>query len=580
MLLSLHVKNFAIIDETEIEFQPNLNVMTGETGSGKSILIGSINSALGGKISREMIRQDAEYAYVELVFDYGSWGCDEAGVHNEAFRCEVNAIFDKYELPMEEEQIIISRRIMANGRSIVKVNGETSTQAAVKELAEVLLDIHGQHEHQSLLYKKNHLLILDRYAKSKEDRALSEVKRCFTVYMACKKELEDASVDAEGRQREISLLDYECNEIRAAQLKSGEKEGLTQRYKVLSNQKQIQEALGSCYRLMEEDESSVSANVEYAVRNLSKVSVLDEQLEQLHIQLTDIESMVNDFNRALSGYMGDSEEDSEENLAMITERLDLIHRLEAKYGNGEEQILSYLQNAEEKLDKLMNFDSYLTKLKQKLSEAESELIVYSEQLGVIRRGEAKKLEIEIKEALLELNFMQVEFCIRITNTGIYSASGTEEAEFLISLNPGEPLQPLAKVASGGELSRIMLGIKSVLADKDEIDTLIFDEIDTGISGRTAQKVAERLAVIAEHHQVICISHLPQIAAMADHHYRIEKLTDGQRTRTEIMQIGETDSIEEIGRLLGGVKITDSVLSNAKEMKQLAEETRQRLRARN
>lgn len=561
MLQRLYVKNFAIIDEIEIDFRNCLNIMTGETGSGKSIVIGSINCALGGKVAKEMIRQEAEYAYVELEFV--------------SERQEARDFLKKYELPEENGQYTISRRIMQNGRSIVKVNGETSTQAAVKELAEVLLDIHGQHEHQSLLYKKNHLMILDRFAAKREETVLPHLQSAYREYSNAKKTLQEENKDSASRQREISLLEYECNEIRAAQLSPGEKDELTSKYKRLSNQKAIVEALGTCYRLTGQDTESAAENIGHGLRSLMKVSGMDEKISQMQESLTELENGLSDFNREISEYLSDMEEEGD-TLEEVSTRLDLIHHLESKYsrttsGSGEEAILEYLKEAEEKLEKYSDYDAYLSGLQHKLEAAEAELKKYSTELGRIRREEAGKLSVEITKALQELNFQQVKFEIRVEDTGTYSADGTEEAEFLVSLNPGEGVLPLAQIASGGELSRIMLGIKSVMADRDEIETLIFDEIDSGISGRTAQKVSERLAVISRQHQVICITHLPQIAAMADTHFTITKSTKNGRTSTNISSVDETESIEEIARLLGGAKITESVLQNAREMKELAQE---------
>lgn len=561
MLQRLYVKNFAIIDEIEIDFRNCLNIMTGETGSGKSIVIGSINCALGGKVAKEMIRQEAEYAYVELEFV--------------SERQEARDFLKKYELPEENGQYTISRRIMQNGRSIVKVNGETSTQAAVKELAEVLLDIHGQHEHQSLLYKKNHLMILDRFAAKREEAVLPHLQSAYREYSNAKKTLQEENKDSTSRQREISLLEYECNEIRAAQLRPGEKDELTSKYKRLSNQKTIVEALGTCYQLTGQDTESAAENIGHGLRSLMKVSGMDERISQMQESLTELENGLSDFNREISEYLSDMEEEGD-TLEEVSTRLDLIHHLESKYsrtasGSGEEAILEYLKEAEEKLEKYSDYDAYLSGLQHKLESAEAELKKYSTELGSIRREEAGKLSVEITKALQELNFQQVKFEIRVEDTGMYSAGGTEEAEFLISLNPGEGVLPLAQIASGGELSRIMLGIKSVMADRDEIETLIFDEIDSGISGRTAQKVSERLAVISRQHQVICITHLPQIAAMADTHFTITKSIKDGRTRTNISSVDETESIEEIARLLGGAKITESVLQNAREMKALAQE---------
>jgi len=563
MLLGLHVKNFAIIDEVELDFRDNLNILSGETGSGKSILIGSLNCALGGRVSKEMIRKDAEFAYVELYFHSEDNG--------------VKAVFEKYELPENDGQILISRRIMQNGRSVVKVNGEPTTQAAVKELAEYLLDVHGQHEHQSLLYKKNHLEILDRFAKKQEESVLPQLKEAYQEYSRCKKALLEEQVDETARQREISLLEYECNEIEAAALVVGEEEELQARYKVLSNQRQITEAINQVHQLTAEQDGSAAELVQHAWRSVDRIAELDERIGGMRDTLSDIESMLSDFNREVSAYLSDLQDEDMEELGSVSARLDLIHHLESKYGRDEEAVLQYLAVSQEKRNKYADYDNYIAELERKKSEAEALLMQYSEELGAIRKDAAQSLAEQITDALRELNFLQVEFSIQLSKSNTYSANGNDEAEFMISLNPGETPAALAKIASGGELSRIMLGIKSVLADKDAIETLIFDEIDSGISGRTAQKVAERLAVIARNHQVICITHLPQIAAMADSHYLIEKQSDGAKTATNVALLSEESSTEEIARMLGGVTITDSVLQSAKEMRELAESVKKSLR---
>lgn len=564
MLLGLHVKNFAIIDEVTLDFREHLNILSGETGSGKSIVIGSLNCALGGRVSKEMIRKDADYAYVELSF----YSKEEA----------VRRIFEKYELLEDDGQILISRRIQSSGRSVVKVNGEPTTQAAVKELAEALLDVHGQHEHQSLLYKKNHLEIIDRFAKKQEEPVLSLLRKAYQEYSNCRKALLEERVDEAARQREISLLEYECEEIAAAQLIVGEEEELQLRYKLLSNQQRIMEAVSKAYQLTAEQEGAASQLLQHAWRSLDHVAALDHRLCDMRDALSDIESMLSDFNREASGYLSDVKEEDGEELSRISNRLDVIHHLESKYGKDEQAVLAYLSQAEEKRSKYADYDNYIAGLEERLRVAEGELTKHCEALCVIRREAAKQLCELITAALRELNFLQVIFQIHMTKTERMSANGNDEAEFLISLNPGEEAAPLSKIASGGELSRIMLGIKSVLADKDAIETLIFDEIDSGISGRTAQKVSERLAVIAKNHQVICITHLPQIASMADSHYLIEKTTDGTKTTTGVRLLDEEASFFELSRMLGGVTITPAVLESAKEMRALADEVKDRLRA--
>ncbi|MDD3172688.1 MAG: DNA repair protein RecN [Herbinix sp.] len=553
MLVSLHVKNFAIINEVEVYFKDHLNIMTGETGAGKSIIIGSVNAALGAKISKDIVRNGAEYALVELVFDTK----DEAVF--EAMR--------ELDIPIEGEQIIISRKIMP-GRSVCKINGENVTASALSSIAGLLIDIHGQHEHQSLLHKHKHMEIVDRFAKDEIGTIKQKLDQSYKEYTKLKLEFEQSGIDEEKRLREISFLEYEVNEILSAALITGEDEELAVRYKKLSNANTISEGLQNVYRLTSYDASSAGDLIGRALRQLLKIVEYDEVISGFLGQITDLDGLLNDFNRDLSQYISDMDKPEEE-LLEVTKRLDLINHLKSKYGNSIDQIIKYCHDCEAKLAKYQDYDEYMTKLAMSLSEAEIKLRTLSEQLSEIRKRKAKELTGKISESLVALNFLDVSFDMTFEHTQNYSANGFDDGEFIISTNPGEAMKPLSRIASGGELSRIMLGIKSVLADKDEIETLIFDEIDVGISGRTAQKVSEQLSNIARHHQIICITHLAQIAAMADSHYIIEKMTDGSSTHTTINKLSQDETIDELSRILGGAEITERVKENAREMKELA-----------
>ena len=554
MLVSLHVKNFAIIDEVEVYFKDHLNILTGETGAGKSIIIGSINAALGAKVGRDILRRGADYALVELVFQTK----DE----------EMHRVMKEMDLPWEDGMIIISRKIMP-GRSISKINGENVTASAVSQIASLLIDIHGQHEHQSLLNKAKHLEIVDRFAKDEIGSLKEELELCYQDYMKLKKEYDQAGIDEEKRLREISFLEYEVNEIKSAQLVLGEDEELELSYKKLSNANTIAEGLQAVYRMTGYETSAAGDTMGRALRQLMKLAEYDDRIPSFLNQAKDIEDILNDFNRDLSEYISDME-NPEEELDEVAKRLDFINHLKSKYGGSLEQIIRYGEECEKKLEKYQDYDAYMQKLGKSLADAEAKLKNRSEKLSQIRKKQAKILTDKIKKALISLNFLEVKFEMTFERTKHYSANGYDDAEFIISTNPGEALRPLSKVASGGELSRIMLGIKSVLAQKDDIETMIFDEIDTGISGRTAQKVSEQLANIAGSHQIICITHLAQIAAMADSHYLIEKKTDGMTTQTTIEELNPEESIDELSRILGGAEITDRVRESAKEMKELAE----------
>ncbi|MGN0399440.1 MAG: DNA repair protein RecN [Blautia sp.] len=552
MLVHLHVKNLALIDEAEVDFTEGLNILTGETGAGKSILIGSINLALGQKASREMIRENAEYAFVELVF--------QVNKKTEEQLCQMD-IFP------EEGQVIISRKLTGN-RSICKINGETCTVSAVKAAAAYLLDIHGQHEHQSLLYPEKQMEILDAYGKEEIFEKRGKTAELFQEYADLKKELEAYELDEEQRQREMDFLAYEIAEIEEAQLREGEDEELEAQYKKLLNGKKITETLGEVYELTGYEQEGSAEQIGRGVRKLSQIAELDENLEGLYSMLNDVDSLLSDFNREVSGYLTDFSF-SQEAFGEIESRLDRINRLKAKYGREIQDILSYKEEKEKELERLENFELHKGQLEKALTEKTKILEKESRELTVLRKKWAKKLEKEIIAGLQDLNFLEVTFSIDFQEKEVFGPGGKDRICFLISTNPGEPVRELAKVVSGGELSRIMLAIKTILADKDEKETLIFDEIDTGISGRTAWKVSEKMAVIGREHQVLCITHLPQIAAQADSHFLIQKNVEKQETQTRIFRLSDQDATRELARMLGSDKITDAVLSNASEMKEMA-----------
>lgn len=559
MLTHLHVKNLALIREVEIDFTEGLNILTGETGAGKSIVIGSVSLALGGKVSREMVRPGADYGLAELVFL----------VNREKQKEKLLELG----ITPEEDQVIISRKI-SDGRSINKINGETVTLSQLRETASLLIDVHGQHEHQSLLQKKKHLEILDEFAKEELGPVKEKLAGAFQNWKKLKKQLQEAQMDEESRLREISLLEFETDEIGKAELVPGEDEELERRYRRMTNARKLMEAAGSAYALTGyEEESGAGAVIGRAVRELQSAVSFDEELSGLASLLSDVDGLLNDFNREMSDYLTSLEFDEKE-FSETEERLNLLNYLKSRYGHTLEEILAYQEKQEQRLAALQDYDRYLQDLEARLKKAEEELQDLCAEASGIRQRYGKMLCEKIKEHLIDLNFLNVEFEMAFEELPEYTAQGKDSAEFLISTNPGEPLRPLMKIASGGELSRIMLAIKTVLADRDEIDTVIFDEIDVGISGRTAQKVSEKMMLIGRTRQVICITHLAQIAAMADSHYRIEKQVEEGETRTQIRRLSEKESIEELARILGGAEITDAVTKNAEEMRALALERKQ------
>ena len=554
MLQSLHVKNLALIDEAEVNFEKGLNILSGETGAGKSIIIGSVNLALGGKASRDMVRRDADYALVELIFQ----------IENEELEEKLKAL-DVYP---EDHQVIMTRKLMS-GRSVCRINSETVAASRMRDVASCLIDIHGQHEHQSLLSYKNHLKYLDAYAGNEVENVKTALAKAFKTYQAKKKELSEASLDEEQQARELSFLQFEIEEITNANLQDGEDEELETLYRKLANGRKIMESAGTAHELTAGSGENASELIGRALRELISVSTYDETMQSLSDQLSEIDSLLGDFTHELSAYLSEADF-SEELFCRTQERLDEINHLKSKYGDSIEKILHALEEKEAQAEKLAHFDAYRKQLEDELAKQEAVVRNYSDQLHEIRQKYAKIFVKEVTQSLIDLNFLDVRFEMRFEKLDHYTANGQDDARFYISTNPGEELRPLEQIASGGELSRIMLALKTVLAEHDDIETLIFVEIDSGISGRTAQMVAEKMKMTGKNHQIICITHLPQIAAMADAHFLIEKMAENGSTVSQIRMLEREESISELARMLGGVKITDRVLESAKEMKELAE----------
>lgn len=559
MLQSLHVKNLALIDETEVFFGGGLNILTGETGAGKSIIIGSINLALGAKADKEMIRSGAEYGLVELVFS----------LENPA---QIRAVRE-LELPIEEGQIILQRKIMEN-RSQCKVCGETVTARQLRQLADILIDIHGQHEHQSLLRPARQLEILDAYAGTALAEKKDKLREVYGQYREKKRELSESEVDEETRKRESSLAEFECREIEEAALVPGEDEEVEKAYRRMSNARKIREAAAAAHGLCGYEDSGAGSAIARAIREVKTVSAYDETLQEYERQLLDIDALLNDYNRGMAEYLSELEFDAGQ-FEQTQDRLNLINHLKSKYGNTVEEIQEYQARAQETIDKYQDYDAYRAKLLEETAALEKKALKLAQEISDLRAQNAQTLAAQMRQALSDLNFEQAVFEIQVEGAEErLNENGFDQVVFLISTNPGEPVRELAQVASGGELSRIMLAFKTVLADKDEIETLIFDEIDAGISGRTAWKVAEKMGILGKGHQLICITHLPQIAAMADTHYMIQKQVVDNRSITNIKALGQKESVEELARMLGGDEITESALKNAEEMKELAEKNKQ------
>ena len=558
MLLQLHVKNLAIIDEVEVDFTEGLNILTGETGAGKSVILGSIHLALGAKADKDSIRDGAEYALVELVFQ----------VENEEQKKKIEAL----DLPVEEDGVVILQRKISPARSVFKVCGETVSASVLKELAPILLDIYGQHDYQSLLQDKKHLDILDSFG----DKTLAEqkalLKEEYAKYLDLKKVYDTPEMSPEQRERELSFARFEVDEIEKAKLVPGELEELESNLRKMENSGKVKEGLVRVLQLLKEEDSSCENSLNRALREMTHLSTLDEDMAELEERMTEVDSLLRDLSRDLNLAL-EADDFDEREFVRVRERVDLINHLQIKYGKSIEQILNYAEERKAYIYRLENAVEESERIGKELADKEALLEEYAKALRKLRQAEAVKLEKEIVEALHDLNFMQAEFEVSFEEAEQVGANGKDKVVFMISTNPGEKLRPLSAVASGGELSRIMLAIKTISAKRDDINTLIFDEIDSGISGKTAWKVSEKLGILAKSHQVICITHLPQIAAMADSHYCIEKSEQNGKTVTNIMPLNEDGALNEVARLLGGEVITDAVLENARELKIQAQNTK-------
>ena len=556
MLISEKVKNLALIREAETEFGPGLNIITGETGAGKSLVIGSVELALGGKARGDIVRHGEDEASVELVFEAVS-------DHEKA---EMAAL----DIETDDDGLVIMTRRIKDGRYLARINGSAVNASVLKKAASVLIDIHGQRDQMGLLAKKNLCHILDRYAGEEAEELLGTVLGHYRKYREVLDELEQDISDPAELNRRRDLLSFEASEIENAGLLEGEDEETESRYSLMKNSRRIAESLSDALGALSENaEGNVSGYIGKASESMSGLQGMDEKTDDIIGRLSEIEALVGDLSIDIGDRLR-SMDFSEEEFRETEERLDLINHLKSKYGRTIEDIYAALEERQKELLKIEDHDAYLEKLQAGLDKEKKELISVCGRLSEVRSRAAVRLQEQMKEALVDLNFENIVFEIRVEpDPGSLSSAGYDSVSFMISLNKGEKLMPLENVASGGELSRIMLALKTVLADTDDIPTLIFDEIDTGISGRTAEKVAEKLAILSRSRQVIAITHLPQIAAMADHHFVIEKNSDDSSTETSVRELKGDEPAEELCRLLSGSAVTDAVRENAKEMLALA-----------
>ena len=558
MLIHLRVQNIALIDEVAVDLSEGLNVLTGETGAGKSILLGAINLALGGRGNKELLRDPSKPAVVDLMFIE-----------------EKETVLEKLAelgITVADGEILISRRFTAGGRSTCQINQTMVTTAQVKQVAALLIDIHGQHEHQSLLDSSKHIDLLDRFI-AQAPALKQELRIHWDEAKELKKQWEHYAENGKDRERLLALMQYEIDEIEEARWKEGEEEALNEERKKLLYSGRLQEGCLSAYHLLRGDNPSGQPALdamEEALQRIHDIASYDSTFFEPYVaSLEEQISILEDIAADLRGY-GEEMESQPERLDEVENRLDQIQHLKNKYGQSRELVMAYYEKTKTEQEKLQNLKETMEKLERQIERKQQEMEKIAVELSQLRVQAARKIETEITEVLATLQFNEPIFKVGCEAKEL-SPKGADQIVFQIRTNVGEALRPLHQIASGGEMSRVMLAIKTVLAKQDEIGALIFDEIDTGISGRTAQSVAEKMSKIAGFHQVICVTHLPQIAALADCHMLIQKTVSQDHTATHITQLSEGQITEELARMLGGAEITDAVRQNAMEMKKLADE---------
>lgn len=533
MLEELTIKNIAVIDKLHVDFGKGLSVLTGETGAGKSIIIDSINMILGDRANKELIRNGCDKAEVEAVFTL-----------NDAVKAR---LLDE-DIDCDDGSVIISRKITADGKSTARINGCAVTLATLRDVADLMVNIHGQHDNQALLTPAKHISFLDSFAKCEKE--LAAYKDLYQKRLELQKKLDTLNTDDTRREERIDLLSYQVNEIETAKLEIGEEEELIKVRDIMSRAEEIKQSAEMSYQMLYEgDEGSAYDLISSALKAIEGITDVDESVSKAYDAISEAMYSIEDSAREVRDFAEGVEYDPQA-LDEAEERLDLIGKLKRKYGGTVETVIEYGKQAKAELDTMENSDRYRMELENALRENDKEIAESAKVLTRIRKTSAEVLVAEIEDALHELNMEKARFKVAV-NPKDYGTDGSDSVEFLISANPGEELKPLSKIASGGELSRVMLAIKSILAKVDGVGTMIFDEIDTGVSGSAAQKIAEKLKVIAESAQVICITHLPQLAVAADNHFLIEKDIDGDMASTTLVDLDRDGRIAEVARIVGG-----------------------------
>lgn len=550
MLQELSIKDFAIIDEIQISFQPKMTVLTGETGAGKSIIIDALGLLAGGRGSTEFIRKGEKKAVIQGLFTLPR----EANTYN---------ILEEYGIDSEDGQIILQRDLYRGGRNICRINGMMVNLATLRKVGETLIDIHGQNEHQELMKPENHIDLLDEYDK-KTSQLRNQYQVVYQNYRKLKLSMEKKEADEKAWVQRLDMLNFQVKEIEEAGLKINEEDELVEEKNKLDNFQAIHDALELSYQILSGEKIDVVGNLGNAMNELSDVSDLSENLQEINTKISDAFYSLEDAARDISDEL-DSMEWNGERLNEIEERLELIHQLKRKYGDTIEDILHYHSRIEKELREMENAEQNSEKQERQLSEALEKVKELAIKLSKQRKKSAKKLEKMIHEQLSALYMDKAVFEVKCLNNSKLYSKGIDKVEFYIQTNPGEEMGPLAKIASGGELSRIMLALKIIFSQKMGVTSIIFDEVDTGVSGRVAQAIAEKISQISNNSQVLCITHLPQVAAIADNHYYISKSVNDGRTETSLKELDEKQKIREIARMLSGSEITELTLKHAEEL---------------
>ncbi|WP_226526527.1 DNA repair protein RecN [Metabacillus niabensis] len=561
MLAELSIKNFAIIESLTVSFEKGLTVLTGETGAGKSIIIDAIHLLAGARGSSEFVRYGEKRAELEALFLLDE---DQHPVYE---RCE------EFGIDVSDGMIILRRDMSSSGKSICRINGKLVTIAVLREIGQLLVDIHGQHDNQELMNEENHLSLLDQYSGKEVKSALIAYLELYQRYDGLKRKIIQLSENEQEMAHRLDLLQFQLEEIENAELQPKEDELLQEEKHQISNYEKIYDSLNNSYNALHGEQRGLDW-VGLAMSHLENVSHINTKLKELSETISNAFYMIEDLSYEVRNEL-DSLEFDPGRLNYVESRLNEINHLKRKYGQSVEEILTYSARIADEIDTIQNKDSHLTKLQKELESVLEDLSVEAKNISAIRKKHAKVLIDEIHQELKELYMEKTSFDVNIDERRTpshelkYSSNGVDEIEFYISTNPGEPLKPLSKTASGGELSRIMLAMKSIFSQHQGITSIIFDEVDTGVSGRVAQAIAEKIYRVSSGSQVLCITHLPQVAAMADTHLYIAKETKAGRTKTSVKPLNEEEKIKEIGRMIAGVEVTELSKEHAKELLSLA-----------